>query len=105
MTEKALVTALPGIITGVAVTVIAVWLYYAFTRPRNRCIAILLNGLGMISFFVGDAITTGPNPKHYYGGFKRAGTIATGPSWAFLAGLSLAIVLWIIAAYFRRKKS
>jgi hypothetical protein len=78
ITEKALVTALPGIILGVALIVIAVWLFYAFTRPRNKCIAILLNGLGVISFLIGEAITTGPNPKHYYGGFKYAGTIASG---------------------------
>jgi hypothetical protein len=104
-TEKALTLASPVIIIfGAIVIVIAIWLYFAFTRPRNKRIAILLNGLGVISFLVGEAITHGPNPKHYYNG-SRYRTIPSGPRWGIIVGLSLAVVLWIIARYFAKKKS
>lgn len=105
-TEKALTLALPVIIIYSAIIIaFAVWIYFAFTRPRNKRIAILLNGLGVISFLAGEAISNGPNPKHYYGGFRYARTIPSGPKWGFVAGLGLAVVLWIIAWSFARKKS
>ena len=105
ITERDMVMALPGIITGMIVISVAVWLYYAFTRPKNKCIAILLNGLAIISFLVGESISNGPNPKHYYGGFRYARVIPNGPSWGIIAGTALAAVLMLVAYYFARKRS
>ncbi len=82
ITERDLVPALPTIIISVVTVSIAAWLWYALTRPqKNVRIAVILNGLAVISFLIGESISVGPNPKHDYGGFKNVRTINSGPAW------------------------
>lgn len=105
MDVRIVIAALPGLIFGVVIIALTIWLYRAFSATGNVRIAILLNGFAVISFIVGVLICTGTHPKWVYsGGFRKGGgMVGSGPWWGILFVIPLSLTLFFIANHYVKK--
>ena len=104
-TEKALLTLPNTIVIGGILIAVTVWLCRAFSMPKRKRIPTLINGLAVIVFVVGFAISVGPHPSYSTGkgGIKSSGLIYSGPVWSMVLGTTIAIVLMVIAQRYAKR--
>jgi hypothetical protein len=97
--ENALALALPNIIviSGIVISVM-VWICRMRSAPDEKRTPMLLIGCAFIAFFIGFAISLGPNPKYLVSG--RGGVASSGPLWGVLAGMLIAFILIYIARHY-----